>query len=117
MPSDPRRVLLHTEVMREHLLAERTNDGWVLTGLVDFEPAMIGAPGYELASIGVFVTCGDSALRAAFTEGYGDQIDALEVMAYALLHRYSNLRWYLERVPPPSDVLGLEALAHWFFGA
>jgi hygromycin-B 7''-O-kinase len=31
-------------------------------------------------------------------------------MAYALLHRYSNLRWYLERLPSPG-VTSLDALA------
>lgn len=36
-------VLLHTEVMCRHLLAEP--DPWRLTGLIDFEPAMRGARG------------------------------------------------------------------------
>ncbi|MEV5745419.1 phosphotransferase [Microbispora rosea] len=40
-PSAP--VLLHTEVMREHLRVERDGDGWRPAGLFDFEPAMRGA--------------------------------------------------------------------------
>ena len=32
-------------------------------------------------------------------------------MAYTLLHRYSNLRWYLEQVPPPPDTRTLARLA------
>jgi hypothetical protein len=40
-PSSP--VLLHTEVMREHLLATSgPAGGWSLSGLYDFEPAMMG---------------------------------------------------------------------------
>ncbi|WP_368396660.1 phosphotransferase [Streptomyces sclerotialus] len=42
--SPPRRSLLHTEVMREHFLVDP--DGWRLTGLLDFEPAMIGDRAY-----------------------------------------------------------------------
>jgi hygromycin-B 7''-O-kinase len=38
---DEEPVLLHTEVMRQHLLAQA--DPWRLTGLIDFEPAMRGA--------------------------------------------------------------------------
>ena len=52
-------ALLHTEVMREHLLVEQRADGWRLSGLFDFEPAMLGDPMYEFASVGLFVACGD----------------------------------------------------------
>jgi hypothetical protein len=38
-------------------------------------------------------------------------------MRYLLLHRYSNLPWYFERVPPPPEVADLEALARVWFGA
>ncbi len=33
------------------------------------------------------------------------------VLAYALLHRYSNLRWYLELVRPGEGITTLDALA------
>ena len=110
-------VLLHTEVMREHLLVERTNEGWSLSGLFDFEPAMRGAPEYELASVGVFVTAGDAGLLRSLLLAYGYREDALDhalsrrLLAYALVHRYSHLRWYLERVPPPPETTTLDALA------
>ncbi|HMJ16356.1 MAG TPA: hypothetical protein VK524_33310 [Polyangiaceae bacterium] len=37
-------------------------------------------------------------------------------MSYALLHRYSNLRWYLERVPLTGAPGDFEALATSWFG-
>jgi hygromycin-B 7''-O-kinase len=114
---DGRRVLLHTEVMREHLLVER-EAGFRLTGLVDFEPAMLGAPGYELASAGLFVSCAEPGLFRELLLGYGAALDPdlpMVTMAYALLHRYSNLPWYFERLPasvPPGDFAALAQA--WF---
>jgi len=116
-PDDGRRALLHTEVMREHLLVDRRDEGWRLTGLVDFEPAMIGAPEYEFASVGLFVTCAEPGLLGAALDAYGaprDEALPCRIMAYALLHRYSNLRWYLSRLPVAGHT-DLESLArHWF---
>ena len=116
MPRDDgRRVLLHTEVMREHLLAERRDGAWRLTGLVDFEPAMIGAPEYEFASVGLFVGCAEPGLFAAALDAYGIELEPERTMAYALLHRYSHLRWYLESLPHDSNTT-LESLARRWFG-
>ena len=47
-------VLLHTEVMREHLLVTEGPEGaWDLSGLIDFEPAMHGE--YEFTGVGICV--------------------------------------------------------------
>jgi len=115
-PPATRQVLLHTELMREHLLV----DGGRLSGLFDFEPAMLGAPEYDFASFGLFVSCGDARfLRRALTAyGYAahqlDEALQCRLMAHTLLHRYSNLSWYLERLPLPGATT-LEALAaHWW---
>jgi hygromycin-B 7''-O-kinase len=117
LPPPTRPVLLHTEIMRAHVLAVRDGTGWSLSGVVDFEPAMVGAPEYELASVGVFLTCGSGpALRTLLLAyGYGEGELGLplqrRLLAYTLLHRYSNLRWYLERIPPGDGVSTLDALA------
>ena len=123
-PAPGRRALLHTEVMREHLLVAPSpaGGGFALSGLIDFEPAMLGDPDYEFASVGLFVTCGDGLLLrrlllasvrpAAELDG---QDLACRLMAHALLHRYSNLRWYLERLPVPGATT-LEDLARAWWG-
>lgn len=115
-PPAKKQVLLHTELMREHLLVD---DGR-LSGLFDFEPAMLGAPEYDFASFGLFVSCGDARFlrRALAAYGYAahqfDEALQCRLMAHTLLHRYSNLRWYLERLPLPGATT-LEALAaHWW---
>ena len=114
---DGARVLLHTEVMRQHLLVE-SRGAWHISGLIDFEPAMLGAPEYELSAVGVFLTCAEPGMLRAFLDAYGAEADdelPLRIMAYSLLHRYSNLRWYLERLPVPDDAGDLEGLARrWF---
>jgi len=112
-----RPVLLHTEIMRAHVLAVRDAAGWSLSGVIDYEPAMVGAAEYEFASVGVFLTCGSGpALRALLLAyGYGESELGLplqrRLLAYTLLHRYSNLRWYLERMPDRDGISTLDALA------
>jgi hygromycin-B 7''-O-kinase len=112
-PPAARHALLHTEIMREHLMVDA--DGRA-SGLFDFEPAMVGAPEYEFASVGIFFACGDARAlrRTLLAYGYAphqlDEALQCRFMAYALLHRYSNLRWYLERIPA-GDATTLEQLA------
>lgn len=119
-PVGPQRVLLHTEIMREHLLVEPAGGHWRLSGLIDFEPAMLGERDYEFASIGLFVSCGDARTLRRVLQACGlhpsqfDTAMSCRLMAQALLHRYSNLRWYLERLPCPGAAT-LEQLArHWW---
>jgi hygromycin-B 7''-O-kinase len=114
-------ALLHTEIMREHLLVDVGPAGWRITGLVDFEPATIGPVEYELASVGLFFAEGDAELLRATLIAYGftaDQLDAglrRRILAYALLHRESNLAWFLERLPPRPATTTFEQLAdEWF---
>ncbi|HEU4764531.1 MAG TPA: aminoglycoside 3'-phosphotransferase/choline kinase family protein [Candidatus Eisenbacteria bacterium] len=120
MPKDDgSRVLLHTEVMREHLLVDRREGNWRISGLVDFEDALRGAREYEWACAGIFLTCGEPGLLHAMLDGYGVRPDdelPMRCMAYALLHRYSNLRWYLERRPASGKEGDLESLARLWFG-
>ncbi|WP_307849766.1 phosphotransferase [Qaidamihabitans albus] len=115
-----RPVLLHTEFMREHLLVTRTASGWELSGLFDFEPAMLGAPEYEFAAVGLFVSGGDAGFLRELLLAYGYRPDQLgdglarRLLAYTLLHRYSNLPWYLRELPaPPRPSLDAPA-TRWF---
>ncbi|WP_367130517.1 phosphotransferase family protein [Saccharothrix sp. HUAS TT1] len=105
----PEPVLAHTEVMSAHLLI----DGGRLTGLFDFEPAMRAAPEYEFVATGVFLTRGDRGANRALLGGYGRAVDPRRVLAYALLHVYSNLAWYLREAPTRARTLD-ELAEHWF---
>jgi hygromycin-B 7''-O-kinase len=114
------RVLLHTEVMREHLMVEHGTGGWRLSGLFDFEPAMVGDPAYEFASLGLFVACGEARFLRRTLRAYGhadanlDRALACRFMAHALLHRYSNLPWYMERLPLQGETTLDELAQRWW---
>jgi hygromycin-B 7''-O-kinase len=119
-PSPP--VLLHTEVMREHLLAAPAPaGGWALSGLYDFEPAMMGEREYEFVAAGLFVARGDARFLRRLLTAYGHRLDGAlprRLLAYALLHRYSDLPWYLEEMPaPPEPTLDALAACWWALDA
>ena len=114
---DPSPVLLHTELMRDHVLvAPAAEGGWEVTGLIDFEPSMVGHREYEMASVGLFISRGDPALLSVFLRGYGMETGRVSRqarrrwLAWALLHRYGKLSWYLEFMPETRERT-LEALA------
>lgn len=113
-------VLLHTEIMREHVLVEEQGGRWQLSGLFDFEPARTGAAEYDLASVGIFLAASEPGLLRAFLLGYGLDPAGLDaalqqrILLHALLHRYGNLRWNLDRLPPRSATTLRELAAEWF---
>ncbi|MEV8532382.1 aminoglycoside phosphotransferase family protein [Streptomyces sp. NPDC051211] len=113
LPRTPRPALLHTEVMQQHFLVDP--DGWQLTGLFDFEPAVIGDRAYDFVGVGLFVTRGDPKLLARLAGAYGHTFEPAELLAYTLLHVYSNLPWYLRELDAPAEAT-LPALAEAWFG-
>jgi hygromycin-B 7''-O-kinase len=107
------RVLLHTEVIREHLVV---NPGtWTLSGLLDFERAMTGDRAYEFAAAGLFVSRGDPRLLGRLLAAYGRGFDPRELLAYTLLHMHSNLPECLGELPAPPEPT-LDCLARTWFG-
>ncbi|GAA3367413.1 aminoglycoside 3'-phosphotransferase/choline kinase family protein [Streptomyces sannanensis] len=113
LAADPPRSLLHTEVMRQHLIVDP--DGWRLTGLIDFEPAMIGDRAYDFVGIGLYVSCGDPRLLGRIMKAYGHEFDPRELLAHTLLHVYSNLPRYFKDLPEPPEPT-LDSLAETWFG-
>jgi hygromycin-B 7''-O-kinase len=119
LPSRP-PVLLHTEVMSQHLLVTESAGGWGLSGLIDFEPAMRGDREYEFVAVGVFVAEGDARFLTRTLTAYGYGRDQLgpelrrRLLAWGILHRYSHLAGWLRRLPEPAGPT-LGALAdRWF---
>lgn len=109
-------VWLHTELMRDHLLVRDGPEGPRLCGLFDFEPSWVAPASYELSSVGLFVAGGDRQVLEAVLEGMGrGPMDPRRLLGLALVHRYANLRFWLERVGAPEGA-GLDALAERWFG-
>lgn len=114
-------VLLHTEVMREHLLVAPDAGGqWRFRGLIDFEPAMRGAREYEFVGVGTFVAEGDARFLGTFLRAYGCDPADLDgdfrrrMVAWSLLHRYSNLPAWMRRLPVPATPDPDELGRLWF---
>jgi hygromycin-B 7''-O-kinase len=107
------RVLLHTEVIREHLVVDP--GPWTLSGLLDFETAMTGDRGYEFAAAGLFISRGDPRLLGRILAAYGRSFDPRELLAYTLLHVHSNLPECLSELPAPPPPT-LDSLALTWFG-
>ena len=114
-------VLLHTEIMSEHLLVTQSPGGsWRLSGLIDFEPAMRGEREYEFVGAGVFVARGDARFLTRTLTAYGYRRDQLgpglrrRLLAWAILHRYSSLRAWMRQLPVPAAPT-LHALADCWF--
>ena len=97
----PERVLLHTEVIREHLVVNPAT--WTLCGLLDFETAMTGDRAYEFAAAGLFVSRGDPRLLGRILAAYGRRFEPRKLLAYTLLHRHSNLPECLAQLPAPPE--------------
>ncbi|GAA3081190.1 aminoglycoside phosphotransferase family protein [Streptomyces rectiviolaceus] len=114
--TDAPRALLHTEFMRQHLLVGPVAGRLGLTGLFDFEPAMIGDRAYDFVGVGLFVTRAEPGLLGRFMRAYGQAFEPRELLAHTLLHVYSNLPWYLRELPAPPEPT-LDALAQAWFGA
>ena len=113
LPRGRERVLLHTEVTREHLVV---NPGtWTLSGLLDFERAMTGDRAYEFAAAGLFLPRGDPRLLGRILAAYGRSFDPRELLAYTLLHLHSNLPECLTELPAPPEPT-LDSLAQTWFG-
>jgi hygromycin-B 7''-O-kinase len=114
---EPPQALLHTEIMREHLLVNQDRQ---LSGVIDFEPAMCGAPEYEFVALGLFAAAGDARFLRRTLLAYGYSDDELDsglrrrLMGWTILHRYSHLSAYLTRLPPPSAATFEAAADRWF---
>lgn len=116
-------ALLHTELMHDHLMVCRDGGGWRLSGLFDFADALVGPPAYEIPSVGLFIACGEPALFEAFFEGYGRSPADLglaspeDVLAWALIHRYAHVPWWLRRMPAAEGGGWVGMARRWFAAA
>lgn len=105
-PLDPpgARVLLDGDFHDGHLLVAQDHGRWRLTGLYDFDDALLGPRAADFAAPGLFVMAGRRTLLRAFLRAYGLPDAALgpalsaRLLAYTLIHRYRDLSWILSEV-------------------
>jgi len=108
-------VVCHTEIMREHLFGEIRGGELKLTGLLDFEPSMIGIREYDLCAVGLFLTAGENSLYRRFMDAGGYDSPPEAVMRMLLLHRYSNMKWFISTLPEKLRDAPLSRLAEYWY--
>ena len=111
--ADP--VICHTEIMQEHLFVKKHNGSFRITGLIDFEPSMIAIPEYDFCSVGLFICAGEKGLFKHFLESYGYSGDSKGIMRMLLLHRYSNMKWFMSTIPDTVRINSIEDLCNYWF--
>ncbi len=96
--------ILHTELMRDHVMVEKHNGRWRITGIFDFGDAIFAPREYEFVSAGCLLGGGEPGMFSAFLEGYGYDPEpgfVRKMTAYLLIHRYGRIEWIKRYVPPP----------------
>lgn len=108
-------VLCHTEIMKEHLFVEKRRSGYEIRGIIDFEPSMAAIPEYDFCSVGLFISRGGKDLFQHFLDSYGYTGDSSSVMRMLLLHRYSNMKWFISTIPQSINTNNVEDLCNYWF--
>jgi RimJ/RimL family protein N-acetyltransferase/aminoglycoside phosphotransferase (APT) family kinase protein len=120
----PRRLgLLHGELNADHVFVVHESGRWRVSGLLDFQAAMMGDPQHELAQAGFHCCVGEPAHLRALLRGYGytDQELTrdlqLRFMAHFLLFAWCPFQRYIAKPEfnagvPPGDFDALAA--KWF---
>lgn len=117
LEAPPCRVVpLHADVTASHVMVERRDGRWRLSGLIDFGDVRAGGREYEFATLSGRVLGGQGALQRAFLLAYGYRESELgsELAArfclHLVLHEFVGLAWILEQFAqdPPRDLEELE---------
>jgi len=109
-------VLLHTELLGEHVLLREGARGWDVAGLIDLADGRAGSAEYDFVAPVEFVFRGQPGCLRAFLQGYGYPAEALglhtqrRLLAWGLLHRYGSVRRMLDAAGEPRPT-SLEQLA------
>lgn len=115
-----RLVFLHGDLAPENVLVSEANDGWRITGVLDFGNARVGDPVFDLTAPTVLLAPGNHDVITAFCAGYGlapRECDALRpvLMGYTLVHNRADLGACLRLLPGLSAASAWEAVAAAFW--
>lgn len=109
-------VLLHTELLGEHVLAQEVGGRWRLSAALDFADGRVGHPDYEIAAPIEFIFRGEAGCLGTYLDALGwspaERADAgPRLAAWGVLHRFGCLPRALKAAgdPPPGDVAELVA--------
>lgn len=105
MPAPEHYVLMHTDLHPGNLLVEKNDDGYNLSGVIDFGDALVGADeAFEFTTVIMLYCLGDGQLVNAYLNGYNfditDKVGIMKrLMALTLLRHTGDLNYLIEHVP------------------
>lgn len=118
---NPKLNMLTGEFTPFNLLFFRENNKWKLTGVIDFADSFLGDNEYDLLGPILFIFNGNKETTQSFLISYGYKQEELndslrkKLMIYAILHRFSNINYYVSRNTKASNCEGLEDLSNHLF--
>lgn len=115
--------LLHGDLTCDHILVSLQHNRWEVTGLIDFGDAETGQVEYDFVAVGLDLLAVDKPMRHTymthFLSAYGYQPDtrfSRSMTALTLLHRFSDLRPWINDLGGPEQVKTLEQLETYLWG-
>ncbi len=85
-------LLVSGDVTEDHILLVEGDEGWSISGLIDFADALIAPPAYEWVALWFSALRRDADALRAFLEGYGgltaDTTFCRTAMAFTFLHEF-----------------------------
>jgi hygromycin-B 7''-O-kinase len=114
-PPDFRPTIINCDLTCDHVLLTEQDEHWHITGLIDFGDVQVGHVDYEWVALHLSLLEGDRDLLRAFLRAYGweqvvDERFSRRMMAYSLLHLFSDMRPFVERLGGPERVRQIEEL-------
>lgn len=113
-------VLLHADITADHALMQNDEQGWRITGLIDWGDAMVGDPAYELLALHLDAFNCDKALLRAYLDSYGmfndrrAQLPTM-LMCLTLISQYPLMKMVCGRFPHAKEFATLGELANALF--
>jgi hygromycin-B 7''-O-kinase len=114
-------VIITGDVHEYHLLVRQEGVQWQLSGLFDFDDALLGFYEYDLAATALFMMAGRPRLLRPFllTYGYADadlnKALSHRLMVYTLLHRYRPFNYWLGEACAKQTCSTLEEVAQTLY--
>lgn len=108
-----RPCLVHADLTEDHLLLDRRDGCWHMSGLIDWADAEVSDPFYDLVALWFSICRRDAGLFHAFRAGYGEtgswNTDGIQrLTAFTFIHRFAaNI---INEVLTPSEQRAIRTL-------
>ncbi|QDU85106.1 Phosphotransferase enzyme family protein [Planctomycetes bacterium Pla163] len=112
---DARRVVLHTELLDQHVLVDTSGARLRPCGLIDLADARVGPPEYDVPALVEFVLKDEPGALDALCDGLGgelaerDEAATDRLLAWSMCHRFAHLGRMVRAAGGARDLATLRA--------